>query len=366
MEVDGEPLPQFTFEDSQTQVEIKDIAKHGVVISIPAVYVSCSETVPDRATANLRVIDYQELESLVSHALSIETATTHDDQIMLSKQFVSGITSHQKPDATTQQMVNIIELISAIVRDKVAVLDTEFIDSSTTGISFDVIRRYKNNKTHGLLSSCKASEWHGASFYSQLNPEETLQARQHLNDTDLNRIYYTLQCFEQTMLFEPQRVYDKTIKITNLCLLYMCLIERSKAVLNLCSNDLKNNLLGFTIDMIIRSRVIGAWRKSRCGNTLLNDIGVNYNNSNPLVMICRLETARDRANCIIELLSNNPKTKHIATRLSYDEYQRALSQTTQTINGNEYFVLDSKFITSVVALQGFAALNQVYAFTQDD
>lgn len=118
-------------------------------------------------------------------------------------------------------------------------VDDTCIDASTEAITFHTIRVYENGKT-GLLLRHAHTTWHGLSFYSQFGNNEPLKARVRLemNETDLNQMYYILECFEKSPLFHKTRVCNHTVRVTNLCLFYLSLIDNSQPIERTCATQI--------------------------------------------------------------------------------------------------------------------------------
>lgn len=356
MDTDDTP-PQPSSGKDESAVPLAEVASHGVIIPVPMICVNCNDLQEDQAIKNYRVIRYDLLEELMNKAKHIETAS-YIDQLEISERFVKDMIDSNKQSKDTEQMLKCVTTFGDLGRS--IDVDDTFIDASTEGITFDPIRVYENDKT-GLLVGHTHTTWHGLSFYSQLGDDEPLKARvrQEMNETDLNQMYYMLECFEKSLLFHKTRVCNHTVKLTNLCLFYLTLIDNSRPIENMCDTDLKNNIMGYLIDVVVRSRVITKWRLNPCSKNLILDMVRNYNDQNHMVMMCKLETPRERAAYILKALSESPETHKAVANLSYSEYEKVLEQSAYTINDSRYYVFKSKFIHDIVATQGFAALNTI-------
>lgn len=340
---------------TETMVPLAEVASHGVIVPLPLICVNCDDRADDRAIKNYRVIRYDVLEKLMNEAKHIEAAG-YLDQLEISERFVKEMIASNKQSAETQRMLSCITMFGDLGRS--IDVDDTFVDASTEGITFDPIRKYENDKT-GLLVRHTLTPYAGLSFYSQFGDNSTIKAQvqREMNETDLNQMYYMLECFEKSLLFDKTRMYNHTVKVTNLCLFYLSLIDNSLPIENMCDSDLKNNILGYLIDVVVRSRVITKWRLNPCSRNLIQDMVRNYDGRNHMVMMCKLETARERADYILKALSKSPETSKAVAGLSYSEYEHVLERSAYTINGEKYFVLKSEFVHGIVATQGFAALN---------
>lgn len=349
--------PQPSSGADESMVPLADVAAHGVIIPVPMICVNCNDLQEDQVIKNYRVIRYDVLEELMNKGKQIETAG-YIEQLEISERFVKDMIALNKQSKETENMLNCITIFGNLGRS--IDVDDTFIDASTEGISFDPIRVYENDKT-GLLVGHAHTTWHGVSFYSQLGDDEQLKARlrQEMNETDLNQMYFMLECFERSLLFHKERVCNHTIKVTNLCLFYLSLIDNSQPIENLCDTDIKCNIMGYLIDVIVRSRVITKWRQNPCSKNLLLDLVRNYDGQNHMVAMCKLETPRERAEYILKMLSESPETQKVVANLSYSEYEKVLEYSAHIINGSRYYVFKSQFIHAIVATQGFASLNAV-------
>lgn len=367
MDVEEPTLPSAAGGDGdpaeETVVPLAEVASYGVIVQLPMICVNCDDRGDDRAVKNFRVIPYERLERLMNEAKHIETAS-YADQLGISERFVKDMVGSNKHSRDTEQMLKCITMFGDVGRS--IDVDDTFVDASTEGITFDPIRKYENDRT-GVLVRHTHTTWRGRSFYSQFGDDVALMARvrRKMNETDLNQMHYMLECFEKSLLFHKTRLYNNTVKVTNLCLFYLSLIDNSLPVENMCDTDLKNNFLGTLIDVVVRSRVITKWRLNHCSRNLIQDMVRNYDGKNHMVAMCRLETPRERADYILRTLSETHETRKAIAGLSYGEYEKVLEESAYTINGDRYYVFKSKFVHGIVATQGFAALN-TYTAESDD
>lgn len=347
----------------ESAVPLVEVASHGVIVPVPMICVNCDDLQDDQAIKNYRVIRYDVLQELMNKAKHIEAAG-YIDQLEISERFVKDMIDSNKQSKDTEHMLNCVTMFGDLGRS--IDVDDTFVDASTEGITFDPIRVYKNDKT-GLLVSHAHTTWRGLSFYSQFGDDEPLKARvrREMNETDLNQMYYMLECFEKSLLFHKTRVCNYTVKVTNLCLFYLSLIDNSRPIENMCDTDLKNNIMGYLIDVVVRSRVITKWRLNPCSKNLILDMVRNYNDQNHMVVMCKLETPRERAEYILKALSESPETHKVVANLSYGEYEKVLEQSAYAINGSRYYVFKSEFVHSIVATQGFATLNTINSDTNN-
>lgn len=349
-----------------------DVAAHGVVISVPMLYVAAaengaSETHPDRSVDNLRVLPIERLDELMHLGVEIPTAT-HERLVDIWEMLVSRLIGYNDhgPD-NEHEILEFLSFASRVGRD-MEVAD-EYCDSTAaTVITFDPIRRYTADERTTVLREAVAEPWRDDkssreyAFYSQLPDRQLVErVRRERNDTDLMRYHYCLQHFERALRFEPGHVYDRTVRLANLTLLYLCLVSASRPIERLSSNDLKANLLGYVIDAVVRSRVIGAWQRDPAGRAMLGDLTRNYQDSQIMVQLCRLTSSRDRAKFMLAKFAGIERVREAVRSLSYEAYEELLErQAARTIDGIRYYVFDSAFLAAAAALQGFSALRSMY------
>lgn len=346
--------------DYVTQNEVKN---YGVVINIPTIYVNTNENGNDECSQNLRVIKFDDLTELMNISIVISRAT-HDELINIWETLVEILLKSNKKMENEDDVLTFLTFASTMSKD--LNIDDEYIDSTTNSISFDIIRKYINDPQTTLLLSAEQLSWNNAQLYSQLNSNDVTKARIEYNDTDMNRYLYCLMFYEKILKFEQNYVFNNTVRVANLALFYLCLICKSRPIQYLSSNDIKSNILGYIIDVIVRSRVIQAWQKQASSKILLSDMTNNYDEKQLMVAICRLPTAKLRAKYILNQLSKAKNMTEIVKCLSYEAYEELLDKTKQIIQDNEYYVFGNKFLTSAATLQGFEALKSLYTNAPED
>lgn len=366
-------------------IKLEDLPNFpGVLVNVPTIYVNCfsdhSSEATDKIVPNLRAINYEVLCELIELIRTVET-NDYDQQIEMSEQLINKLIGSVPGDSTSSSSSSLsppskrspqedenakkcLELIRMLCQtSKNLDIQDVFVNSTNEGINLDPIRRYVNDPQTGLLKSVEYCNWRGASFYSQIPDDATKRkAREECNDTDLNRIYFVMSCLNDILLLRPGRVCNRTIEIVNVGLFYLNVHFRSYPVENHCSNDLKNHLIGFIVDFVVRSRLTSAWKKQKVGQFMLSDISRNYSANNPLVVISKLDTAKERAQKLLQLLSAGAHKKELApllSNLSYDCYEKELEKTVQIILGQKYYVFTSSFITNVATIEGFTALQSI-------
>lgn len=339
-----------------------DLASGDVVINVPYLCISADEfNGRDEAIMpNLRAINYDRLTELMNIAVTIPHATD-EQQIDLYHNFINIIIQ-----SATQSVDNISHIMDflnfAAQLGKDIDVDDNYIDINTNGISFDIIRKYITDPITGILMSADPIV-HDSNIqlYSQLsNEQDVLEIRKLYNDTDFNRIQYYLTCFEKTLMFRPGFVYSRTVKVTNLALFYLCLLNHSRPIDKLCSNDLKANILSYIIDVILRSRVIQAWQKEASSKKLISDLLKNYDKNNHILNLCQLNSAKMRANYFLNQLSKKPELSEYIDHIKYESYETLIDRFKQVIDGKEYYMLGSQFITDAATMPDIKMFSKIY------
>lgn len=334
--------------DTET-VQPNEVHNHGVVISVPLLYISTDE-IPgnDKIISNLRVIKYDLLSELLSKAVDIGKAT-NEESMELCETFVKYMMngkSEAEMDPNMKAITDFLTFTGKIAKEMD--VDDEYIDVTTEGISFDVIRNYICHPETGILMSAEPTMINGIQLYSQLsNDNDILMVRQQTNDTDFMRMQYYLSQFEKILAFKPGYVYNKTMKLANLTLFYLCIIDASKPIDKMCSVDLKANMIGFMIDLIVRSRVIQAWQRDESSRKLLNDMNKNHDSDNPIIQICKMSKASQRAQYVLNLLGKQRELQEITQSFTYEMYEKLLKDFEHTVDGHTYYCFNSQFITAI-------------------
>lgn len=354
--LDSEDTDVFSKDSLEISIEeFRRNPNNRVIVSIPSIYVNVDEADEDLSVPNLRVIEYTELCSLMLLASTIETNNV-EEQFELCNKLTSMILNM---DQNCKEYIDFINSVCASVKD--SQIEESFENSTTDGILMDTIRMYVNSPDTGLLISAEPYPFGDVSVYSQLSPEDVLRVRELTNATDLNHMYYVLHCYEQALLFKPNRLYNNTTDIVNLVLVHILLAMKSAPLQNQCANDLKNNLMAFLVDAVIRTRLISKWKLHKCTNMMLADITNRYCKNNIMVKLCRLDTAKDRANEVYktfyEYTQKEPKLKPLLATLSFSNYENVLNSTVHAIMNKNYYILSTGFLKSLAFSEGLAAAN---------
>jgi hypothetical protein len=337
-------------------IEIADLKPNMCLISVPFIYVHAKDGV-DKIIPNIRAIEYDKLVELISISITIPKLTQEENN-NLTHILINGILKTAEPND-----VYVFEFIKCIATMAENFgLQEQYFDATNCGISFDVIRTYQTD-ANGLLVTAEPSNYNGYLFYSQMadNQEEILKARAANNDTDYNRMQYTLVSFERAILFQPGYIYNSTISMINLMLFYFHLCVVSIPIRDHCMADLRANMIGWLVDMIARTRVIHAWQSTPQGQRMLSDIITNYDTNNHNVTLCKLKTARERANFISNILDTLQQAKITQTdaflktlpmdtineQLSFDWYMENVNKTIRVINDEPYYVFNTDFIINI-------------------
>ncbi|ATZ81562.1 GrBNV_gp36-like protein [Drosophila innubila nudivirus] len=344
-------------------VPTHEVNKHGVVISVPTLYINANEESGiDRIVSNLRVINYDKLVELMPIAIDINTVS----KCMVAEK-CNYLVNYLIKRLDTEDSASFMEFIKFSSRiSKDLDIDDDYYDVTTNGLSFDIIRKYINDPYTGVLKMAEPIEYMGYQFYSQIPEDENynntiLNIRQATNDTDFNRIQYHLTHFERTLTFTPGYVYNSTLKLKCLALFYVALYTESKPIEEHCSNDLKGNLLAYILDCVVRSRVIQAWQRDSASQKLTNDIIKNYDTRIHIIKLCQLKTSKERAQHFINLMRQNPELQKFTSHLNFESYMECLRRTSLNIEGDTYYLLGSEFISSIaVNLPDLASLQNIY------
>lgn len=389
-----------------------EITNDYVVICVPLIYVNVDELNGiDQMIPNLRAIKYDKLVDLMQIAIQIPTLQTKQ-QIELASDLIKRVTdtySLKTKNPTTPKNINatqpktfnrinedcilnknnlnnsdnntykrmdvgvneeegldymkldkVVSLMSYILKFyEETNLDGDYINIDSKAITFDKIRRYNVNSANGILISCEdVSTADGYELYSQIeNLQDHKRIREMTNDTDFNRIQYVLSCLEKFLLFHPGYILNTTIQIINLAYLYSLIYLSSLPIKSNCSNDLKGNIIGYVIDVIIRSRVINHWQRNPNSAKLLSDLTANYNRDHIIVKMCKLDSARERAKLVISLFSKH--SKQLIEELNYDKYIKLLEENAQIIEKEQYYVFNIQTVYSLIKIIDAGKLKQL-------
>lgn len=358
--LDSDPVPQDKVND------------YGVVISLPIIIVNANEhdAHPDEARQNLRVIPYDRLEELMRIGLEIVETGTERQMKIFEDLFASLVSTYGREnednvreakertgDNPLETVLGLLGVITSIAND--IDIDDAHADLTSCCLSFDMIRKYVNDPTTKLLVSAELSPFEGFVSYSQIENNETRNVvRRERNDTDLNRFHYALGYFENVMKFVPGFVCDRTVKLVNLALLHVWLASASKPISGLSSNTVKANMLAYAFDVIVRSRLLQAWRNHPTTRALLSDIARNYNANQIMVMLCKLPDAKSRAKLLLREVARQEQTRAFTDVLSYETYEKLLESTKENIEGRDFYLLDHRFVFDIMTSQNFEAIRQ--------
>lgn len=336
--------------------------RYGVVITVPTLYINTDDTRSnlDRSAHNLRVIPYDELKKLTQLAIKVYNMN-YNAQIELCAEFMQYLindlneTNASQKDEFLKLMKYAIELGSHFE------LDREYYDIVNNGICFDVIRQYVNDQQTTLLQSAEATSVNGIRLYSQLDPEDTTtytKIREMTNDTDLNRILYQMNYFENSLLMKSDYLLTKSSQLINIVLFYTSVLTKSRPI-NLAQHHLKSMFIGYMMDLCIRTRLIQMWQITPSCKILLDDLIKNYSESNFLVQLCKKNTASERAKYFIKSLRADKNLQDISTQFNYDNYIKILSDFIIMVEGQSYYNFNTEFLLRVTMDSSFASLTKV-------
>lgn len=337
-------------ENTNDTIQPNQILPTDVCINIPYIYVHTDENdCKDTLTLNIRVINYEQLKELMKLSHKIHYAS-NNEQIELSQSLINRLLAKSSSDQQfISELLNFINVAVDISKD--LDVEDEHTDIDTHAINTDIIRNYIVDQQTGILISCEPITYNNYSLYSQITDANLkLELRKHLNDTDFNRIQYELSCYEKILLFQPHYIYNKTVKIVNLTLFYLNLISESKSIEGYSMMDVKSNLFGYILDVILRSRLIQAWHRNPMTKKLLMDIIKNYDENHPLVNLCRLETGKARANYLLKQLHKVPEFSKYTQPLNFSIYENILNKCIQEYNNSTYYVFNNQFLLYIATV----------------
>lgn len=333
------------------------VHEYGVVVNLPLIYVSANENEHlDQSIDNYRVLEFDRLAEIMRVAIRIAGAS-RDEETDIWKT-LTDLLMRYNSGRREEPVLAFLDFISNASRD--LKIDDEYVDSTQSCITFDVIRRYENDPSTGLLISSEPEPYDdGLQLYSQTNDNDLMmKIRKERNDTDMNRFHYCLSAFDKTLRFVPGYVYDRTVKVINLALAHLCLVSASHPIEGFSSNDLKSNILAYIIDVVIRSRVIQAWQRDPASRVLMSDLTRNYDKENVLVALCKLKGPKERAKLLLHEFSKAPECIELCEQLSYESYEQLLEQSRRTIDGRDYYAFDNKFLLELLKLNSFEAMRR--------
>lgn len=341
------------FDESKVAKDLSDadpinpseVYQHGVVFSVPLIYINADESITvDKVISNLRVMNKNSLTELTKIASDISCADK-SGQLLICDQFVTRLSSSQ--DGEYGKFIEFLKWGGQIAKD--LDVDEEYVDSSSMGITFDLIRNYIVDSNTNVLISAEPIAIDGIQLYSQLggNRDAIQSIREATNDTDLNRIQFCLAHFEKQLTFSPGYVLNQTIKIINLAFFFMCLYSESSPVLGYSSNDLKGNILAYIVDVVVRSRVMQAWQRDNNTKILLSDLSKNYDNRHNIIKLSQLTSARERAQFFLNLIKNKGEVAKVIDQNFYNRYISVLEKFKLSIDGCDYYLLGASFIAEL-------------------
>lgn len=368
-------------------VEVKDAKLHGHIIAVPYIYINVKEKNGiDRVVHNYRVVQLADLFELTQIAIEI-SSSDKNEQINICSDFIKRLASKSEDDIA--YIMQFLQFTADMSRE--LDIDDDFNDTTTPCYNeVDIIRRYITDANTMLIRSYDPSPYtlpdgKVIHFFSQIPNTDPMWKEQMVetirkenNDTDYNRVQRLMLGFEKTLTFIPGYVYSRTVQVINLALFYMCLYDVSKPIQGWGSNDLKGNMLGYIIDLVIRSRVVQAWQREEKKRYLIADMTRNYDPQNPMIKFCQIDSARERSKHFISLLMKTNELVEFAQSLDYDKYVAILQETVVTpdvkkfmidgydseeLNNTEerYYSLGSKFITSIALnLPNLEAIKKLY------
>lgn len=330
-------------------IEFQDIPDTWVLINIPTIYPNASDDqYPDISLNNTFAIEYDILCKFVTKVLVAESSS-YQHQYALMNELIDHVFS-MNPNFENTNYGSIM-LKFSIILDKMKLSD-DFIGTSSLGISFDVIRKYECDPFTHLLKSATEMPYMNYYFYSQLENEDAVaRVREYMNDTDYNRIQYTMLMFEKTMLFEPDRAYDRLVSFINVYFLYLCLLSHANPLKHHAMLNMVHHYLSLVCDSTIRSRHIEIWRKHSSTKSMISDISNNYKSHVQAIIVT--EKAPERFANFMSTIKQDARLACMS--MTYDNYLDLLKTRIITIphaDGiiREYYELNQTFLRDVISL----------------
>lgn len=337
-----------------------------VIINVPRIIVSCDEAnAPNLATPNLRIMRQDLCEGLAKDIYIIDTGN-HEKQMELSERLVNMIIkgSTNNDNKEMNEVLRLVDVLHSL--GKSLQLNESYDCLDIVPINFDILRIYFNDPQTGILTNYEITTVDGHSLYSTIPHDSIQEVRKRLNDTDYNRLSYMLKMCEKSLLMEPGRVYNNTINVTNICLLFIAIVNNSIPVKGRSSNDLSTHYTALLLDMLIRTRLITAWRRNKLSKSVINDMNKNYDQQNPIIKISNMQSPKERAEYILNTLKKhkNSTVQKSIMNLSYDEYIAQLIKTVCSLHSLEkpyhFYNLNAQFLQNISLMQGYTALQTLY------
>jgi len=326
-----------------------EMTEDDCIISLPFIYIGYEDQnvkIDDEITPNLRAIKYKELMELLPIGAKILACTNTEESIVLLQGMTNSIIESIN-DEYYKAFLSLLEFISNI--SKSMEVDDDYIDVTQEVLSFDIIRYYKCNETTKILETAEPYTYNGYQLYSQIPDAETqMKVRYETNDTDFNRAQLFLAHCEKILMLRTGYIPNKTVVLTNLTTFYLVLVTKSRPIVGHGYVNLKSNLLSYMCDIVIRSRLMQAWARDPILRKLLMDICKNYDNNNHMVALAKMETPKQRAKYILNLVAQSPEAAQINT-LDYDSYEKLIPEFIQTINNKKYYVFDTNYLVSLAS-----------------
>ncbi|KAG8362553.1 GbNV_gp36-like [Fopius arisanus] len=339
-------------------IHLDNVTNFGSFIEVPQIFINATDGGQDFMVSNIRAIQRELLEKIMNVMIHIPAAN-YTALVEIWQKLIDIVATL---DTRTEEMQEILEFLAMITQNaKDLEMEDDYVDSMNVGLSFDVIRNYQNDPNTDLLINYEPTVWNGAQLYSQLNPQQQIQARAETNDTEMNRFLYCMKYFERVLAYEPGYVFNRTIRQTNLALSYLTIVICSRPVIGKCDNSLKANYLGYMIDTLVRGRVLQAWLSQPSSKALINDIIYNYDRNHIMVKLCQLSTPKERATFMIRQLKRVPMLQPLVDVLSYQLYEDLLKTCARQINGKVYYVFDTNFIKNMMQLECFAVFIKMFS-----
>lgn len=348
--------------EQQQQVPLPE---NSVLVSIPRIYTNANEAKSDIRLSNVRAIKYEQLmkqgdlflatiwhpdhkqadicNHLVDEVLGIiQSCNTEDRWVEHGLPKEMG-TLDEMRDGIVQLMLMLRDINAS--SDKVQMNERYRDLSPIESFSFDMIRRYECAPS-GLLICAEPATYDGMSFYSQA--ANVVEVRRAMNDTDYNRVQHLMQMVEKAILFKTNCVPRTTQVYVNLTLNFMLMALKSQPMAN-TSEDLVPNLILVLIDTIVRTRIIAHWHADPIRRKLMQDIAINYPEQHAMVRLSTLESARDRASAMVNLVRQCVKESNALTEnLDYENYIRMVGKNTIQVDGEAYYDLGLHSIKAIL------------------
>lgn len=268
----GQRVPSEYLVD-EVRVANHEIPLDMVLVDIPSVYTAADERGCDRVVMNRRAVTYNELLSAAQILKGVVQGPSEQMNLSrkLLKMIIETMPSAIEPGTAIMSLIDqVIVMIGRLAST------TDYQDLTNCGLNFDRIVNCTVDEDKVLVAATPVEYRRGVYFYSQLSDAEQVQAREQMNDTDLNRAYRIIQYAVNMLTFQPGYLGSSFNMIINLVLTLHNLTARSIMIEGRGRCDLRVGFLALAFDMILRSRIVSAWLNTPSARPLMMDIAMTH------------------------------------------------------------------------------------------